>query len=210
MGVIFTKHCILCGKGLHDHKAFICSECVPKLEGYRLHNPSVNIPDADGAVSALRYRGAVQNAMKEFKFYNRPDYAEWFADQVLQVLPTRLDDWKPSLITFAPMGFMRYRKRGYNQAQLLAKFIARKVNLPCKSTLRKRFFVGKQSRCENAEARWINAQNMFKPIHGVQLMGEHVIFVDDIITTGATASAAVALIREMGAEKVYVASPTKA
>ena len=106
-------------------------------------------------------------------------------------LTARLDDWQPDLITYMPIGFLHYRKRGYNQAELLAKLTAKPLSLPCEATLRKRWFVGKQSAQKDYAARQSNAKDAVLPKGGVDLTGKSVVLVDDIITTGATAAAAV-------------------
>ncbi len=212
MGVVFTKRCVLCGKYLpaSKDKACLCGECALELGKYRLKNTSVYIPNADGAAAALRYTGSVKNAMRAFKFLRKQSNAEWFAAQMFPLLAERLDIWKPDIITFAPIGFMRYRKRGYNQSELLAKAIAKLAGLPCRGTLKKRPFAKQQSKRKDAEARWKNSEKLFLPVKNQNLSGMRVLFVDDIITTGATADSAAKLLKEMGAECVYVIAPIRA
>ena len=62
--------------------------------------------------------------MKRFKFSSAAYCADWFAAQMSVALTSQLDDWQPDLITYMPIGFLHYRKRGYNQAELLAKLKA--------------------------------------------------------------------------------------
>ncbi len=210
MGIVFTSHCVLCGRRLPaTDKAFLCHDCASGLWQYRLKNTSVNIKGADGAVAALSYRNAVRYAMIKFKFRSRQSYAEWFSAQLLPLVADKLEEWKPDLVTFPPLSLLRYWKRGYNQAELIAKPIAESTGVPCVATLRKQPFKGRQSRRKNADARWKNAKNMFKPLKDMNLGGKRVLLIDDIITTGATAASAARVIRDMGAEYVYIAAPTK-
>ena len=58
-------------------------------------------------------------------------------------------------------------------------------------------------------ARLRNAEHSVLPKSGVQLTGKSIVLVDDIVTTGATAAAAIKALREMGAARVYVLTPTK-
>lgn len=146
----------------------------------------ISIAGADGTIAPLYYRGTVRNAMKRFKFSSAAYCADWFAAQMSVALTARLDDWQPDLITYMPIGFLHYRKRGYNQAELLAKLTAKPLSLPCKATLRKRWFVGKQSAQKDYAARQSNAKDAVLPKKGVNLTGKSVVLVDDIITTGAT------------------------
>jgi len=163
---------------------------------------------ADDAVAALIYKDKVRKAMQALKFRHKPHYATWFAQQATDALHECLDSWHPDLLTFTPIGRLRMYQRGYNQAELIAKDVAQAVSLPCVATLRKRPFIGRQSKQKNAEARWKNAENAFFAHSRVDLTGKAVVLVDDIITTGATASAATAVLRLMGASAVYVLAPT--
>ncbi len=212
MGIVFTKCCVLCGGRLPaiNNKAFLCPDCASVLWQYRLNNTAVKIRGADGAVSALYYRDAVKYAMIKFKFRRKQSYADWFVAQLLPVISEKLEVWKPDIVTFPPISLLRYWERGYNQAKLLAEPIAEFIGVPCISTLKKTPFKGRQSKRKNAAERWKNAENIFKLMKGMELSGKRVLFVDDVITTGATAASAVKELQKMGAKYVYVAAPTRA
>ena len=211
MGILYTHQCILCGKTLPaeaNGRVQLCPDCAAEVRReYRCTEP-LSVFGADGAAAPLYYRGAVQSAMKRFKFNGAAYCADWFAAQACAALTARLDEWQPALITYMPIGFLHYRKRGYNQAELLAKLIAKPLSLPCEAALRKRWFVKKQSAQKDYAARQRNAANAVLPKKGVNLTGKSVVLVDDIITTGATAAAAVKALREMGASRVYVLAAT--
>lgn len=207
MGIVFTKRCVLCCELLPaagTGKAMLCPACAAEVrQRYRCTEP-VAIRGAANAAAALYYTDKVRYAMQRFKFHHKPHYADWFAAQMLPLLAERLDSWQPDLITFMPIGWLRGRRRGYNQAELLAKAVAAPFDLPCVPTLRKRAFTPKQSAQKDAAAREKNAARALLPRTGAEVRGKSVILVDDIVTTSATAAAAVRLLREMGAANVYV------
>ncbi len=207
MGILFTRSCVLCGMPLDAEagcKAMLCAACAEEVRTrYRLHHP-ISIPDADSAAAALYYTGTVRKAMQQFKFQHKQHYADWFSAQILPILAEHLDDWHPDLITYMPIGFVHLHKRGYNQAELLAKPIAAAFGLPCRATLRKRAFTPKQSTRKDAAARQQNAARALLPLANTDIQDKSVVLIDDIITTGATASAAVKLLRNIGAARVYV------
>ena len=159
MPVLFDRTCILCGRVLPAEKrsAALCPDCAREVRTeYRYHG-EFSVPGAAGAAAALCYRGAVKEALHRFKFGGRPQYAAWFAAEMAAVLAAQLDRWQPTCITYLPLGFLRARERGYNQAELLACPIAQSLSLPCVSALRKRPFTARQSVQQDAAARRKNA-----------------------------------------------------
>ena len=163
MPVLFDRTCILCGRVLPAEKrsAALCPDCAREVRTeYRYHG-EFSVPGADGAAAALCYRGRVKEALHRFKF--TPQYAAWFAAEMAAVLAAQLDRWQPTCITYLPLGFLRARERGYNQAELLARPIAQSLSLPCVSALRKRPFTARQSVQQDAAARRKNAAGSLLP-----------------------------------------------
>ena len=211
MGILFMHNCVLCGGPIpaaDGRKAMLCAGCAREVRTQYRCTEQVTVPGADAAAAALYYTGKVRRAMHGFKFHHKQHYADWFAAQALPLLAERLDDWRPSLVTYMPIGFVHLHKRGYNQAELLARPIAAAFGLPCRAALRKRPFAQTQSEQKDFAARQKNAARALLPMK-VDLSGQSVVLVDDVITTGATAAAAVRLLREMGAARVYVLAPAK-
>lgn len=207
MGVLYTKRCVLCRELLPaagTGKAMLCSACAAEVRQRYRCTQAPHVTGADDAAAALYYTGKVRDAMQRFKFQHKQHYADWFAAQMLPLLAEQMDTWQPDLVTFMPIGWLRGRERGYNQAELLAKAVAGPLGLPCRATLRKRAFTPKQSEQKDAAARQKNAERAFLPLANAEVRGQSVVLVDDIVTTGATAAAAVRLLHEMGAAKVYV------
>lgn len=211
MGIIFEKNCILCGKPLdiESGKAMLCPNCAQKVRKQYRYTWHIHIHGADDAAAPLCYTGAVAAAMKRFKFMRRQHYADWFAAQILPLLAARLDVLHPDLVTYIPISPFRSYQRGYNQAELLAKRIAAPFSLPCSATLHKRLFVPRQSMQKDVEARKQNAARAFRERRNIDLSGKSVVLVDDIITTGATISAAVHILRQMGAARILVLTAAK-
>lgn len=210
MPVLFDRTCILCGRVLPAEKrsAALCPDCAREVRTeYRYHG-EFSVPGADGAAAALCYRGAVKEALHRFKFGGRPQYAAWFAAEMAAVLAAQLDRWQPTCITYLPLGFLRARERGYNQAELLAQPVAEAFSLPCTPLLRKRLFAGRQSSRTGSE-RQESAAGSLLPGRGASVEGERILVIDDIITTGSTAGEAVRVLKSMGAESVFVLSAAK-
>ena len=138
MGILYGHRCILCGADFPvttSRTLQLCPDCAAAIRREYRCNEVISIAGADGTIAPLYYRGTVRSAMKRFKFNGAAYCADWFAAQMSVALTARLDDWQPDLITYMPIGFLHYRKRGYNQAELLAKLTAKPLSLPCEATL---------------------------------------------------------------------------
>ena len=180
MGILYGHRCVLCGADFPvttSRTLQLCPDCAAAVRREYRCNEVISIAGADGTIAPLYYRGTVQNAMKRFKFSSAAYCADWFAAQMSVALTARLDDWQPNLITYMPIGFLHYRKRGYNQAELPAKLTAKPLSLPCEATLRKRWFVGKQSAQKDYAARQSNAKDAVLPKGSVDLTGKSVVLV---------------------------------
>ncbi|MDO4270036.1 MAG: hypothetical protein Q4C72_03830 [Eubacteriales bacterium] len=212
MGLIYPDKCVLCGETLplDAGKAMVCAACAGEVRQKYRCAETVRIDDADGAAAPLYYTGKVSGAMQRLKFHHKQHYADWFAAQTLPLLTERLDRWQPDLITYMPIGPLRWYQRGYNQAELIARKIAEPLGLPCRAALDKRLFSRRQSRQQGLAARQKNVEHAFLPAKGVDLGGLSVVLVDDIITTGSSAASAVKILRQMGAARVYVLASTLA
>jgi ComF family protein len=115
-----------------------------------------------------------------------------------------LRNWAPSVdaIIPVPLSGMRQRTRGYNQAELLAKELARLSGLPMDNGLLKRIrHTSPQTREVDAAARRKNVRSVFSlSREGVPRC---VMLVDDVTTTGATLDACARKLIEGGADAVY-------
>lgn len=120
--------------------------------------------------------------------------------------------WDAQRVVVMPMPTTptRERRRGYNQAGLLAAGVASELGLPLKSLLIRTLDRRSQIKLEPRERR-ANVRGVFAPHPAMGgLSGTSVVLVDDVLTTGATASEAAALLIEQGASSVHLATFARA
>ena len=103
-----------------------------------------------------------------------------------------------------PIHPLRERERGFNQSTLLARGVSEYLRLPLLTDVIERVG-GARPQVELSEQERIdNAKGAFKCAHNRPLDGQRVLLVDDVLTTGSTASEASKTLREAGATRVYV------
>ncbi len=167
----------------------ICLECEAwpaVLESAR--SAVVMEPPADALVHALKYGGWAS-------------LGEIMAGRMTALMP---HGWIGSVVVPVPTTPARQRRRGYNQAWILARVVARDRGLLLLDALERRGG-GTQVHLAPSERR-ANVQGSFaaRPPMRSRIPGRKVILIDDVLTTGATAVSAAKTLGEAGAEAVHL------
>ena len=102
-----------------------------------------------------------------------------------------------------PLHHLRRRDRGFNQSRELAEGLAKRRNLPVIDCLYRYRDTGSQTRLER-EARWDNMANAFALKRGFDVKALHLLLIDDVFTTGATANACARVLAKAGAGRLAV------
>lgn len=182
------KVCPVCGR--KTARPELCLECKEKP------------PLFERAVSAFTYEGGAAYLVKKFK--NDASYLkEYFADEICK----RLKGFPEFDCTVCvPLTRRAKAKRGFNQSELLAKAVSERVGKPyVKGAVEKIKETGEQKTLFRKE-RSKNLSGCFKVVKREEVKGKHVLVVDDILTTGATADEMAKALLKAGAEKVYLAT----
>lgn len=141
-------------------------------------------------------------AIYRFKYGGRREYADFFGEQVSLYLGDFIKSAAPQALVPIPLHKKRERKRGYNQADLLAQSIGRRMGVP---VLRRTLVRTKNTaplKRLNPQERQNNLKKAFKIARNdVEL--KTIIIIDDIYTTGSTIKEAARVLKQAGAEKIY-------
>jgi ComF family protein len=156
------------------------------------------------ARAAAGYGDIVREAVHGLKFRGRRALAAPLGDLVLEMGRASLAVPEPDLLVPVPLHPRRQRERGFNQALLLARRIARGWALPVRADVLSRITHTAPQSELTADARRANVRGAFALRRPEIVAGRHVVLVDDILTTGATASACAACLRDGGAAVVGV------
>lgn len=161
--------------------------------------PITDLPEGlDGLVVLFDYRGPDRDLVLGLKHNRGMGALPSLADRTARAVGAEPWSGRPALVTWVPTTPTRRRERGYDQSLLLAKAVARRLGLPRRPLLQRRGHA--QEGLDGAARR-----------AGPQLSARHsvtvpVLLIDDVVTTGATLSAAAAALRSAGAPEVYGAA----
>jgi ComF family protein len=168
-----------------------CGLCRLGLQGF------------DAVYSYGSYEGALRELVHLFKYSGVRPLAGTFGKFLAQALPreTSFD-----VIVPMPLHWFKQWQRGFNQADLLAREIGKKWNVPVRNVIRRKKATRPQAGLTNAKRR-ANVSGAFQIkssqiARGRRLQGMRVLLVDDVVTTGATASACARVLKRAGAAHV--------
>ena len=209
--LVLPPSCAACGRG----GAFLCEPCEASLS--RLERPycarcahpgadrlceacASSPPAFDGIRAVCLFDGAARKLVHSLKYANfravAPDMARLLAD---------LPGPRPvpgEVIVPVPLHPRRERTRGYNQSELLARTVGKRMGLPVRPGIVRRVRnTPPQVSIENYEERRSNIEGSFVCPAG--LSGESVLLMDDVVTTGSTMSACAAALKAAGARSVW-------
>ena len=149
-----------------------------------------------GILAATEFAGLGKDLVVGLKYRNRRGLADYLAEQ----LSRRLDATQIDVITWAPTSGRRARRRGYDQAELLARALAARWRKPCRRMLYRSHGPAQTGR--SRAARLVGPEFSARPLRHPP----RILVVDDVVTTGATLHAARAALLAAGARSVVMAA----
>ena len=152
----------------------------------------------DAVYSYGSYEGTLRQLIHLFKYSGVRPLAHPFGRFLTQALPREAAF---DLIVPMPLHWFKQWQRGFNQSDLLAAEISRKWNVPVRKVVRRQKTTAPQAGLTNAKRR-ANVRGAFRFAAGRRLDGLRVLLVDDVVTTGATASACARVLKRAGAAHV--------
>ena len=179
-----------CGKPLKQDTEEYCSDCRGRKSFVRQGK------------SVWLHSGPVPGAVYRFKYHNRRRYGQIFAKEMAERYEDQIRKWKIEEIIPVPLHRKKKKKRGYNQAEIIAAELAACVNLPVRNDVLFRVKDTKPQKQFDNRERKRNLQGAFA-VSRNWIPCRNVLLIDDIYTTGSTIERSAKMLKKAGAENVY-------
>lgn len=158
--------------------------------------------DFDFARSYAEYGPVASRAVLMLKYEQVLPLGAWFAHKLAAAIAQSPADFAADVVVPVPLHAARHRERGYNQAELIARPLARMLGLPFRSALLVRIKPRPDKLKLTIRERWRTVRGAYATRQGAQVDKLRVLLVDDVFTTGATLDACSRALRKAGAVRV--------
>ena len=192
LDIIKEPVCMKCGAPLSSEEEEYCEACHSAADrGWDLGS------------SLFPYHGTLGTALRLVKKDGRTEFVRFFAKQLKQSRRAFIERVAPECIVPVPLHPSKQRRRGFNQAELLAEALGEETGIPVRLLLKKtkktrdQKSLSKQQRKKNVS----NAFCVDKMAIGKQLP-ESVLLLDDVSTTGSTLTACAKVLKAYGVKRV--------
>jgi ComF family protein len=224
--VVFPAPCRICGRALANaSRVPICPECLDGFE--RIAEPMCRccgrpwlfeaVPQTaeplcrlcrvkfyafDRARSFAIYNDALIEAVLLLKYDEVTRLGDWFAARLAELVEREREAWQADVVVPVPLHKGRQRERGYNQAELIARPLARRLGLKLERYLLARMRPRPAQLVLSRTEHWKSVRGAYATREGLKVDNLRVLLVDDVLTTGATLDACARALKKAGAAAV--------
>jgi len=214
---LYPLHCGACGQPLQPSELSLCEACADslmELEGLRCRRcgvPGLGLcrrcreapPPFESITSGYVYGGALAQVLRRYKYGRHLEQAPVLARLLLPLLTDR-----HGVLVPVPASRRALRQRGFDAMAVVLGWVSRlarrsNASVRVSRALRRKDRRPAQAELGAVERRTLSARAFW--VHGRRaLAGQHVVLVDDVLTTGATARACSAALKLAGVGSVEV------
>jgi len=215
ISLIYPNPCITCHKALDEYEQFVCTSCrlsLPRAhilhERERIKQRFIGGTPIHDAFTYLQYQksGTTQKLLKALKYGGESQLSyhigKWFGEELLE----RQIIINVDLIVPIPLHPKKLKIRGYNQADGFAKALAETFNTTWQPNFLVRTVHTRTQTQLSRKERRQNVADIFVVKDPTQAPNQHILLVDDVLTTGATLEAAAQAITAAGCQSISIAA----
>lgn len=201
---IYPNTCIACKQFVGYREQSICSSCWNRFEEIPKQNKVNELAVNDGIDSAFSmwsFNHGFDNVIHTLKYSDMAKLGNELGARLGKNISIK-DFQSVDTITAVPLHRVKYRDRGYNQAEWIARGLASIWKIPFDKTILKRIRFTISQTTLNKEKRQANMANAFSVEKDVT--HKSILIIDDVLTTGSTTSSCAQVLKKAGACHVHV------
>lgn len=216
VALFFPNYCIHCQTKLLPQEKWLCTACFASLpripcdadtQTFLAQKLCGEAPIIQAfALYQFGEGNAVQHLVHHLKYKNTPLIGEMLGVICGMQVAQYVSENTIECVMGVPLHPTRLRKRGYNQCDYFAKGVAMVLNVPWYNQYIRRIKNTATQTKKTKQERMLNVQGAFEVIDTEFIRDQHVLLVDDVITTGATVKACAAALFNAGVKKISVAT----
>jgi ComF family protein len=212
--LLFPRRCLGCGQegnyfcqecllALRLRKPLVCPVCQkPVIEG-RTHSRCSTKYSLDGLISVFAYQGIIRQAIGKLKYRFVTDLAKELIDLTTKHLAIPFKSQTPITLIPIPLHSRRQRWRGFNQAELLGKLLAKELGWNIRTDILVRSRHTKPQVELKGKKRKTNIKGVFQLKTGFEKPKSKIVLFDDVWTTGSTLKEAGRILKRAGVKEVW-------
>jgi ComF family protein len=197
--------CKSCAETLPMHKDNLCIKCGKQItSGELCYNCKKDKRPFDKGFVVFFYQDNAKKLMHDFKFEGKRNIASFFAQSIYNRLI--MQDIHIDIVTSIPMHTIKKLGKGYNPPTLIAKELSIMLNKPFDGNILKRIHHTKAMSTMKGIDRMEHSLNNYSYNNKKDINNKNILLIDDVSTTGATLHVCSQILKDNGANKVYVAA----
>jgi ComF family protein len=214
ISLFYPNYCLACSTSLFKGEEVVCTRCILEMPQTNYHLDPANslmkrfggrLPvDMICALFRFTKNGRIQHLLHQLKYKNHPEIGvllgELYGTKLAPTLQKTID-----LILPVPLHPSRLRRRGYNQSGKFAEGLSTILSVPYSDELICRKIKTLTQTRKSKLQRWENVEDVFAIQAPQEIVGRHILLVDDVITTGATIEACGQMLFDGGCNSLSIA-----
>jgi ComF family protein len=214
VSLFFPQLCLGCRRTLVFQEEYLCTHCYYSLPYTYFHLDRDNqaakslwgrVPtEAVASCFYFTYGSPMQQILHSIKYRNRPKAAQFFGRLYGEELKDAETFKDATLIVPVPLHRKRLRQRGYNQSEYFGKGLSESMGIKMRSSALKRIRHRKSQTTKSRYERYENTEGIFKVVRPKDIANQHIILVDDVLTTGSTLEACADVLLEVKGVRISI------